>query len=205
MKRILLTSLVVVVLAGCVTEPQKVANDQMRQAGERGSTDTGVMLTGMAAADYAFNQVDVLQRLEAIRLYFDDIVKLAKANQAGFGAPREPKPYQPGKTKDVEDAASKTWYALAGAAAMALVYRAAVTYLPALAGPWGSLATSLVTGLAKGRVTAEGTTSAPDAIKSVLSSLKSEQQKVGVFGFATKWMDKVEAALDIDHKVTLKQ
>jgi hypothetical protein len=83
-------------LPGCVTEPQKVANDQMDQAAVVGTKDTTALLTGMAAADYVFNLVDVTARLQAILVYFDDIHKLASANRTGFGAPKTPVPYQPG-------------------------------------------------------------------------------------------------------------
>ncbi len=201
MKRILIFT--AILLVGCVTEGQKVANDQMQQAGERGFTESDALVTGMAASDYVFNLVDVTQRLEALRLYFSDIVKLAKANKVGFGAPKEPKPYQPGNTDPIEKEASKTWYAVAGAAAMALAYRVAVRYLPALAGPWGSLAMSMVSGLAQGRVNAEAAATPGDAIKGLLKSVVREQDKAGVGTFVMGLMDKVESTLEIEHKVKL--
>jgi hypothetical protein len=204
MKRILIVLVAsAAILSGCVTEGQKVANDQMGQAAAMGVRDTNFMMTGMSVPDYVFNLADTLQRLEAIRVYFSDITKLSAANATGFGAPKAPKPYKPGDTEPIEKEASRTWYAVAGAAAMALAYRVGVKYLPSLAGPWGSLATAMVSGLAQGRTNAEAATTPEDAIKGMLKGVVREQDKNGVSTFAMRIMDKIETALDLEHKVKL--
>jgi hypothetical protein len=198
------TVLLALVLVGCVTEPQKVANDQMGQAATRGYAESDTIVTGMAAPDYVFNLVDMVKRLEALRLYFSDIVKLSSANKAGFGAPVTPIPYKPGDTKKEEEGASKTWYALAGAALMVVAYRAALTYLPSLAGPWGTMATSMIEGFLKGRINSEKAATSIEASKAFLVSMESELVDSGIQGKVKKLAKKAESLLDLKPKVTIR-
>jgi len=198
------TVLLALVLVGCVTEPQKVANDQMDQAAQLGVKDTDAICTGIAAVDYAFNAPDLIKWLMVLRVYFDDIHKLATANRTGFGAPKELKVYIPGKTKDIEEGASKTWYAIAGAAAMALAYRLAMQYLPSLAGPWGTMATTMIGGFLKGRINSEKASTSIEASKAFLVSMESELVDSGIQGKVKALAKKAENLLDLKPKVTIR-
>jgi hypothetical protein len=215
-KKIAITLLAVAIFSGCATEAQKATNWQNEKAGEEGVKRTETVITVLPAIQGTPEAVNaILTYIAWSKQAWSDVRDNAKAIRAGQGdpAPENQKPYSPEESKKQRDEAQKKWYLVAGAAAMGLLYRVGIRYLPALAGPWGAAASSLITALAKGREDveskmegkdAEYVRGASEAVKTVLSRMQGEQQKSGVLSFVSRLVDRVESKLGIEHDVTLK-
>jgi hypothetical protein len=181
------------IVYGCVSEPTKTLNDQNRQAGAVAKKDPAAApATRQAGADIEANSM---------------------AMEKELGKPKNPLPYTPANSEDQRKKVPTHWYTgllssiwsvvggfVAGGGLMNLAGR----FLPALAGPWGGIVTTLVTGIAKGRVAAEGTTDSKDAIKKMLTQLESELADDGYQGKVKALAKEIETALDLDPQVTLR-
>jgi hypothetical protein len=188
MKHYALVAGLVVALFGCATEPQKATNWQTEKAGEYIETN---------AADPGIKQAgkDVKENSVVLR-------------KAVFGDPKpeNQKPYSPKNSDDArKDAATPWWqYALGGTGLMGLLatgFRMAARYVPWLAGPWGTIATTVIEGLVKGRAEAEKAPNVEEAIKAILANLASTQEAAGVQQMTKKIAADVEKDWGIIHNV----
>jgi hypothetical protein len=176
------------------SEPVKRLNSQNEQAG-------------------AMVEKDPLAAPETRRAGKD--VKLNSQSMAKeIGQPAEPVEYTPeNSARDRKQVPDKSWYVrifddiwtilsgvIIGGGAANLVGR----FVPALAGPWGSIATTLISAIAKGRAKAETKKEASDAIKAILTQLESELVDAGLQGKVKDLAKAIEADEEIGHTVTLR-
>jgi hypothetical protein len=183
------------VVYGCASEATRNLNDQNRQAGAMIKQDPAATpATKQAGADVEANSTAMAKEL---------------------GQPKTPLPYTPANSDDQRKKVPTHWYTgiltgawgllgafVAGGGLANLVGRIA----PVVAGPWGGIVTTLVTGIVKGRSLAEaGTVATPqDAIKKMLVALESELSDDGYQGQVKALAKQIEGELDITHQVTIR-
>lgn len=179
---------------GCVSEGTKGCNQQNEQAGAFIEQDpTAAPETRQAGTDVKMN---------------------SQAMAKEIGAPKVSLPYTPANSEKLRGeiptspwwkrALNNIWTLIGTFVAGGGLMNLAGRFLPALAGPWGGIVTTLVTGIAKGRVAAEGSTDSKDAIKKMLIQLESELADDGYQGKVKALAKEIETTLDLDPKVTLR-
>jgi hypothetical protein len=181
------------ILYGCVSEGTKGCNDQNRQAGALIQKDPAAAPeTIQAGCDVEANSVAMAKEI---------------------GQPKQSLPYTPQNSADLRKqipenpwwkrALNNIWTLLGAFVMGGGAMRLASTFVPALA-PFGTMAQTLITAIAKGREKAEVVADGPGALKALLTTMESELVDVGLQGKVKAMAKKVENALDIEHKVTLR-
>lgn len=184
---------VVLIAVGCISEGTKGCNEQNEQAGVLVEQDPAAAPeTRQAGTDVKLN---------------------SQAMAKEIGKPKTSLPYNPANSAKLRaEIPDKPWYLRALDNVLTIVgafflgggaMRVASIAFPALA-PFGTMAQTLITALAKGRAKAEVIQDGPGALKALLTTVESELVDVGLQGKVKAMAKKVEAELDIEHKVTLR-
>lgn len=143
-----------------------------------------------------------------------DVKLNSQAMSKEIGKPEKPVTYSPkNSASDREKVPTKPWYKIAldnvwtflgaffvGGGAANLLGR----FLPAAAGPWAGIATTLIGAIAKGRSAAETQTDGKTAMLKFLSILESELSDEGWQGQVKALAKKFEDENEIEHTVTLR-